>query len=131
MRVLLLSCDLLVGSQISGAARRRNVELQIVSDSTQLLATAQAEPVKLVFIDLGTSGFDIALVVEQIHSLKPQPRIVAFGPHVHRAKLSAARAAGCDCVLSRGEFHAKSDAILEEYHSSCEAECPQPDRLDS
>jgi len=105
--------------------------LQVVSNSVQLLAAAEAEPVQLVFIDLGTSGIDITLVVKQIHSLKPQPQIVAFGPHVHRAKLSAARAAGCDCVLSRGEFHAKSDAILEEYRSSCEAECPQPDRLDS
>jgi DNA-binding NarL/FixJ family response regulator len=94
----------------------------MVSDSAQLLAASEAEPVKLVFIDLATAGFDIALVVKQIHALKPQPRIVAFGPHVHRAKLSAARAAGCDCVLSRGEFYAQSDAILEKYHPSSEAD---------
>ncbi len=121
MRILLLSRDLLVGSQISGSVRRCNADLQVVSDAAQLLAAAEAEPVKLVIIDLATAGFDIDLVVKQIHALDPQPRIVAFGPHVHRAKLSAARAAGCDCVLSRGEFCAQTDAILEEYHSSGEA----------
>jgi hypothetical protein len=39
-------------------------------------------------------------------------RVVAFGPHVHEERLAAARNAGCDEVVSRGEFFARLDAIV-------------------
>jgi DNA-binding NarL/FixJ family response regulator len=116
VKILLLSRDLLVGSQISGAVRSCNADLEVVSDLSQLLAAPQKAPVQLVFIDLSTAGLDIDLVVKQIHAIEPPPRIVAFGPHVHRVKLSAARAAGCDCVMSRGEFYTQIDAVLKECH---------------
>ncbi len=42
------------------------------------------------------------------------PAIIAFGPHVHENLLAAARAAGCDDVLSRGQFFGQLDAILRK-----------------
>jgi len=39
--------------------------------------------------------------------------VVAFGPHVHEERLAAAREAGCDEVLSRGEFFARVNAIVQ------------------
>jgi hypothetical protein len=42
----------------------------------------------------------------------PPRKIVAFGPHVHEAKLAAARSAGCDEVISRGRFHAELIEIV-------------------
>ena len=42
-------------------------------------------------------------------------RLVAFGPHVHKAKLAAAAAAGFGLVLSRGQFYAQMDELLKQY----------------
>mgnify|MGYP000141423721 CR=1 FL=1 len=45
----------------------------------------------------------------------PPGAIVAFGPHVHRAKLQAAQEAGCEEVFSRGQFHRLANEILAKY----------------
>jgi hypothetical protein len=39
-------------------------------------------------------------------------RVIAFGPHVHEDRLAAARAAGCDSVLSRGQFFSQAENVL-------------------
>jgi hypothetical protein len=41
-----------------------------------------------------------------------RPQVVAFGPHVHETLLVAAEAAGCDLVLSRGQFFSRLDEIV-------------------
>ena len=40
-------------------------------------------------------------------------RVVAFGPHVHEQRLAAARDAGCDLVVSRGQFFSQLETILK------------------
>jgi len=40
-------------------------------------------------------------------------RVIAFGPHVHEKRLEAARRAGCDVVVSRGQFFAQLNTILK------------------
>ena len=42
--------------------------------------------------------------------------ILAFGPHVHESALEDARQAGCDQVLSRGEFSNRMAEILSAVH---------------
>jgi hypothetical protein len=37
---------------------------------------------------------------------------IAFGPHVQESLLAAARTAGCNRILSRGQFHAQIGEIL-------------------
>jgi CheY-like chemotaxis protein len=67
----------------------------------------------LVIIDLSTPGIDPADLVPRVRAtVAGAVRIVAFGPHVHELKLAAARAAGCDDVVTRGQFHANLDRIL-------------------
>ena len=102
MNVLLLSNDLMTASQIEGAVRAAGGEVSV--------ATTVAEPddqavgaINFVIIDLSTTS-DIEATVTQLRERTPPPRIIAFGPHVHAAKLSAAREAGCDEVYTRGQF---------------------------
>jgi hypothetical protein len=38
--------------------------------------------------------------------------ILAYGPHVHEDRLAAARAAGCDAVVSRGQLDREADSLL-------------------
>jgi DNA-binding NarL/FixJ family response regulator len=59
----------------------------------------------LVIVDLGRPG-----VLEVLAQLSTP--IVGFGSHVDRALLDAARAAGCDQVLTRSAFFSRLDQVL-------------------
>ena len=66
----------------------------------------------LVLVDLSTSGLKIGELLPKLRAVSPQARVIAFGPHVHTGLLAAAREAGCDLVVSRGELHARIDSYL-------------------
>jgi hypothetical protein len=109
MRALLVTTDLLIASHVEGAAKRQVAELEVVH-GTQIgqLATFDA-----VFVDLGAISGELIAELQRLREGCPATTtLVAFGPHVHRAKLDAARAAGFEIVLSRGEFHARVDELL-------------------
>jgi hypothetical protein len=42
----------------------------------------------------------------------PPLRVLAFGPHIEKSTLQAARDAGADEVLTRGAFDHHMDAVL-------------------
>src|SRR5687768_909616 len=108
--VLLLSRDLLIGSQVLGAARGLGIDARQVNGPAEL-AAMETRP-RLVLIDLSLPGLAVAEVVAGLRELDAPPRIVAFGPHVHAGLLSAAREAGCDEVLTRGQFTAQIASVL-------------------
>lgn len=113
MNVLLVSGDLLIGSQVAGAAERVGASLQTARDRDRAVEICQHEPIDLVLVDLSTDPLDIGSLVPALRDLAAPPaRILAFGPHVHESKLQAAREAGCEEVFSRGELHAKIEQIL-------------------
>ena len=59
-------------------------------------------------------ALDPAAVVNQLRAdASHSVHVVAFGPHVHENRLAAVREAGCDLVVSRGQFFAEIDAILK------------------
>ena len=95
-----------------GAASRHGAELRSVSDAVSVVAACQDTDVRLVVVDLRTPGLDIAAVARDLKQLSPAPHILACAPHVHEASLAAARAAGCDEVVSRGEVERRLDAAM-------------------
>jgi len=114
--VLFLTKDLLFSSRVAGVAQSRKIELSVVSEADQLLTHAYANQAELVLLDLTTSSCDPKNLVSQLRRLaRPPKAIVAFGPHVHEAKLAAAEEVGCDQVLSRGEFNNRMTEILLRY----------------
>jgi len=116
MSVVFFTKDLLFSSRVTSVAKQQSIELSVLSDADELVERASTAPVKVILLDLGTSGLDPAHLVPQLRKLTPPPRaIIAFGPHVHEAKLAAARDAGCDQVFSRGEFNSRMDEILTDY----------------
>ena len=113
MSVLLFTTDLMTSSKVDAAARRQGVTLVTVASGTALLEKAGEAGAALVILDLNSPGVDPADLVSKLRGLSAPPRsILAFGPHVHEAKLEAARAAGCDAVISRGQFHAQVDELI-------------------
>jgi AmiR/NasT family two-component response regulator len=120
--VLLLTSDLATSSKVAGAAMRQSVRLEVAMDASALAGKAAEARPRLVILDLSTPRLDIAAAVRGLTFDAPvRPTIVAFGPHVHEALLAAASAAGCDRVLSRGQFHAHVDELLSgASHSAAE-----------
>jgi CheY-like chemotaxis protein len=113
MDVLLLSADLATSSAVSGAAVRCGAACETCWATKDVVAKATAGSPRLVILDLSMPGMDPATVVSQLKGVpSPPERVIAFGPHVHEAKLAAARDAGCDEVVSRGRFHSDIDAIV-------------------
>jgi len=116
MSVLFLTKDLVFSSRVSGRTQALGMELSVVSQADQLFANASRDQVQLVLLDLSTPGLDLKQLVPQLRRLaRPPKAIIAFGPHVHEAQLAAAREAGCDEVLARGEFNAHMAGILAKY----------------
>ena len=114
MPVYYLTGDLLFSSRVSGAASHLGVDLQIVGSVAQLLQRADASlDCKLVLVDLTLSSLELDAAVQAIRERLPQARIVAYGPHVQEALLTAAAAAGCDEVLSRGQFDREFARLLQ------------------
>jgi DNA-binding response OmpR family regulator len=118
MFVALLTADLLQSSQVAGAARLANARLRVFSSADALCAALSEaalpeEGARLVIVDLALPGLDIRALVERLQTLAAgKPRMLAFGPHVHTERLAAAREAGCDQVISRGQFHSQMDELL-------------------
>jgi CheY-like chemotaxis protein len=109
---ILLSTDLTVISRVQGAARQAGVKTRVVSGEATLDEAASKEPASLLIIDLNAPQLNVQSIVERFRTVSPEGRIVAFGPHVHEQRLAAAREAGCDQVVSRGQFFAQADALL-------------------
>jgi DNA-binding NarL/FixJ family response regulator len=115
MAALALVSDLVVQSQLSAAGERAGVTVEFARSVDGLLERAQAAQPRLVVVDLSEALSDLPRWVATVKELAPQASIVAFGPHVHRERLAEARDAGCDLVVSRGQFHAEMDSLLERF----------------
>jgi DNA-binding NarL/FixJ family response regulator len=113
MTLILLSADLTVVSRVEGAAARAGMTVRVVSNRSAAVEVAAAETTDVLIIDLGSPVGDVKELVIDVKAQCPNARILAFGPHVHEQKLAAAREAGCDLVVSRGQFFAQVDALLQ------------------
>jgi hypothetical protein len=105
--VVALVPDLMDRSKVSAAAPGR---VAFVPSATDLVATAVSVGAAIVIVDLARPGAIDA--VEQLSSLDPLPTVVAFGSHVDREVLVAARRAGAARVLARSAFFSDLAAHL-------------------
>lgn len=115
--VVVLTPDLAVASMVHGAAQQAGATSVMALDAEALFRRIEesATPA-LVVVHLETRGLDIVALMERMRSLPQPPRgVIAFGPHVHEARLEAARQAGCDEVLSKGGFHARAAELVAQY----------------
>ena len=109
VRILLVSPDLMVASRIAGLATSCGCTLDTVA---RLGARPPETGYRVVILDLhglrGEPAELVKLARECLAATGPtggsSPAIVAFGPHVAADALAAARAAGADDVVSRGEL---------------------------
>lgn len=115
MSALLITTDLMATSSATGDAQRAGVQLAIVAPARA--AESANAATRLAAIDLTAPIADLPALVESLRAAAPQATLVAYGPHVHEARLAAARAVGCDHVISRGQFYKGFAELLKRYAS--------------
>ena len=111
MSAVLVSGDMMVSSRVMSAARQAGVSLTVALSLADL-KDRLGGGARLVMVDLSPAGSMIGDIVAAVRAAASEARIIAFGPHVDEGLLAAARNAGCDVVMSNGEFHREQVAIL-------------------
>ena len=119
MNALLISTDLMALSAAEGAARSAGVKLHSVGPKGAVSAALEMMPA-LIAIDLSGPIDDVRALVDDLCCASPGVRFIAYAPHVHEARLQAARDAGCDHVISRGQFHKGFGELLANYAASAD-----------
>ncbi len=115
MSVLLLSTDLLFSSRVAQAASAAAVDLRLVTSTDEVLqhVTNQVSP-HLLILDLSASDCDVQRIVTAVRRSSSPARVVAYASHVLGTVLQRARQAGCDQVLTRGQFASRLDALMKD-----------------
>ena len=111
--VIHFSKDLLFCSRVGTIADDLGVAVQTVLSRSQLETALAEHDVRGILVDLETPDFNTA-DVSTWKAERPELRVIAYGPHVHTDRLVAAQDAGCDAVLSRGQFDQSARGILEQ-----------------
>jgi hypothetical protein len=144
LRILLASPDLMVTSRLASLGRECGAVVETVR-SLDDPPPGLSPPYDVVLLDLQAHGDDPAVLVARVQALiaglagenPPQPagaqvgqaepgeaarddaaatpRLVAFGPHVHRQRLDDACAAGADEAISRGELLGSLPALVRRW----------------
>jgi DNA-binding NarL/FixJ family response regulator len=81
-------------------------------------AKASDHEVALLIIDLGKFAEQTPELLAELRPRFAEMHVVAYGPHVDEASLETARQAGCDQVLSQGQFSQLAGQILHRCFAS-------------
>jgi DNA-binding NarL/FixJ family response regulator len=116
-QAVFVSSDLMFTSRLQSAATEVGTSLQTIALASGLKSQLSPD-CQVVLIDLSMDNLDLPAAIATIRSAAPQARTVAFGAHVNESALAAAGDAGCDLVLSRGQFHKQYIELLRSAASS-------------
>lgn len=108
---LLISADLFFTSKITGTAAALGFQVEVQAGIPEVISGAEEGGYRLVIIDLANNAISPADVMARLPE-EGRPRVIAFGPHVAKARLQAAEDAGCDAVMPRSRFSANLAEIL-------------------
>lgn len=137
--ILYLAADLLWASKIKATADALGLPCRPVRNMEMLEARLADSPVRALIVDLDVAETALAMIRRikgighrasgigedsipdssaspDVQCLMPDAsaliRVLAFGPHIEKDTLQAARDAGADDVLTRGAFDHHMDQVL-------------------
>ena len=109
--------DLIFATKITSTAGSVGGRVEVIKMSDQLDAWLAGGGGALVLIDLEADGIDSVAAIGTCRRSGLELRVVAFGSHVRRDLLAAAREAGADEVMPRSAFVTRLPALLGEVGS--------------
>ena len=111
--VVFLTSDLLFQSRVASIATAANVRLVADRTPERLIAKLPEDSgVRVVMVDLTLEVGDLAIALGTLKDRCPGATTIAYGPHVHEAKLQRAVEAGIDQVMTRGQFDRQMHSLL-------------------
>ncbi|MBS0189730.1 MAG: response regulator transcription factor [Planctomycetes bacterium] len=114
--IVYFAADLLWASKIKATADALGLACRPVRNMEMLEARLADSPVGALLVDLASPEIAMAMIA-RVKPRGPEIRVLAFGPHIERETLQAARAAGADEVLTRGAFDHNMDQVLLRFGS--------------
>jgi len=117
--LLYLAADLIWGTKIKATAAAVGVNARPVRTLEMLEArlgdqTAE-DPIRGVLLDLEKPEEAMAMLARLKASPTPTPiRVICWAPHVERALMEQAKAAGADAVMTRGAFDSQLERLAKD-----------------
>lgn len=115
MTVWYLTADLMFSSRVVSYAERAGHSVVMAPSPTMLadrLKQSSGEAPALVIVDLTLPGLQVEQVVPSLRAAAPTAKLLAYGPHVYTEQLAAAQVAGCDVVMTNGQFDRSMAELL-------------------
>lgn len=112
--VVFLTADLMMASNASSHAKQKGIAISQAASAKSALEFIDKNRPHLLLIDLQCPGLDIAALGESLSDLSDSmcPLTIAYAQHVETDKLDAARSAGFDQVLTRGQINSEMGQII-------------------
>ena len=112
--IVFITADLMMASNASAHAQQQGIKISQVSTAQRGLEMVQEHRPQLLLVDLQCPGLDIPALGNSLGSLADSisPLTIAFAQHVETDKLQAAKDAGFDQVLTRGQMNSQVGQII-------------------
>lgn len=112
MKILAAIQDLMFSSKVNAVARGKPIEW--LKRGTRVVDQVTASKPDVLLIDLGAPQLDAVNAIREIKSGDCKgTTVIGYVDHTRGDLIEAARAAGCDQVLSKGEFARRLPELLE------------------
>ncbi|HUJ24664.1 MAG TPA: hypothetical protein VLW85_01510 [Myxococcales bacterium] len=112
MRVLAAIHDLMFSSKVNAALGGRKIGW--VPRGADVAAEVAKDKPDVLLIDLASQKFDAIAAVKQVKSGECKGcTVIGYVDHTREDVIEAARKAGCDQVMSKGEFARRLPELLE------------------
>ena len=108
-----LTSDLFFSSRVTSLAREHGWPLEMAASIDAVRGKIADRDIVLLIIDLGKFAARVPELLGELRPGRAEMHVVAYGPHVNEAALESARQAGCDEVLSQGQFSQLAGQILQ------------------
>jgi len=108
-----LTSDLFFSSRVTSLAREHGWPLEMAASIDAVRGKIAERELVLLIIDLGKFAGQVSELLAELRPSCAEMHVVAYGPHVNETALEMARQAGCDEVLSQGQFSQLAGQILQ------------------
>src|SRR4051812_1640627 len=110
MKILAAIPDLIFSSKVQAAAQGRPIIW--LKRGTKVVDEVAREKPDVLLIDLASPQLDAINAIREIKRGTGVPTVIGYVDHTREDVIEAARGAGCDQVLSKGEFARRLPELL-------------------
>lgn len=112
MKILAAIHDLMFSSKVTASARGRPIEW--LKRGSKVVEQVSASRPDVLLIDLASPQLDAVNAIREIKGGDCKATtVIGYVDHTREDLIEAARAAGCDQVMSKGEFARRLPELLE------------------